>query len=79
MADFLEDLYPAGPRRRKRRPLPPAVDDESLPCVIFYINRCPHCGSINHHVYSTKGGGVRHHICDTCGKTFKSIEKIVQN
>lgn len=39
---------------------------------------CPHCGSENTYVYSSKDLPVRYHKCRACRKCFKSVEKTIK-
>lgn len=39
---------------------------------------CPYCASTHTKVYTSRAKPVRYHQCLDCGRTFKSVEKLVK-
>ena len=62
----------------KARPDPDADTDGTGPAgerpVIYHVVICPACGSKRTRVTSTRRP-IRHHKCQACSHTFKSMEK----
>lgn len=48
--------------------------DNSCPCVVYVITKCPHCYSRRTRTTSSPPGRLRYHKCLDCGGNFKSIE-----
>lgn len=73
----LPDLRGSGRRRRREDPLPPPAKVVEFPKLL-----CPSCGLDRVHRNRTEpvepdaAVKIRWHVCEACGWTFKSIERL---
>jgi ribosomal protein S27E len=71
MSGFLDNLPSLSPDDdRPRRQTKPKKSDS----VLYVRTRCPACNSVKCPVYDSNHIPIRYHRCQSCGRTFKSIE-----